>query len=105
MNGAPNALLPPADAIGFTLPCDMDPLLISAATGMKARMEWLDMLANNIANAGTIGFKADREFYGVLEAGLFQTPASAAATGSDALAGGSPAGSGQASLATVLLGD
>src|SRR5579871_1171642 len=45
----------------------MDPLLISAASGMKARMESLDMLANNIANTGTAGFKADREFYGLFE--------------------------------------
>jgi len=43
----------------------MDPLLISAASGMKSRMESLDMLANNIANTGTAGFKADREFYGL----------------------------------------
>jgi flagellar basal-body rod protein FlgF len=41
----------------------MDPLLITAASGMKARMESLDMLANNMANTGTNGFKADREFY------------------------------------------
>ncbi len=41
----------------------MDPLLINAASGMKARMESLDMLANNLANSGTNGFKADREFY------------------------------------------
>jgi len=41
----------------------MDPLLINAASGMKARMESLDMLANNVANSGTAGFKADREFY------------------------------------------
>jgi flagellar basal-body rod protein FlgF len=39
----------------------MDPLLISAASGMKARMESLDMLANNIANKSTVGFKSDRE--------------------------------------------
>jgi flagellar basal-body rod protein FlgF len=45
----------------------MDPLLISTASGMKARMESLDMLANNIANTGTTGFKADREFYGLYE--------------------------------------
>jgi len=45
----------------------MDPLLISAAGGMKARMESLDMLANNIANAGTAGFKSDREFYNLYE--------------------------------------
>lgn len=45
----------------------MDPLLISAASGMKARMESLDMLANNIANSSTAGFKSDREFYGLYE--------------------------------------
>src|ERR1044071_4137354 len=45
----------------------MDPLLISAASGMKARMESLDMLANNIANSGTVGFKTDREFYGLYQ--------------------------------------
>lgn len=43
----------------------MDPLLINAASGMKARMESLDMLANNLANSGTTGFKADREFFTV----------------------------------------
>jgi flagellar basal body rod protein FlgG len=32
---------------------------------MKARMEALDMLANNIANASTAGFKLDRENYNV----------------------------------------
>lgn len=41
--------------------------MISAASGMKARMESLDMLANNIANSGTSGFKADREFYSMLQ--------------------------------------
>ena len=30
---------------------------------MRARIESLDMLANNIANASAPGFKADREFY------------------------------------------
>ena len=40
----------------------MDPLLISAASGMNARMEALDVLANNIANTNTMGYKADREF-------------------------------------------
>ncbi|MGD0499709.1 MAG: flagellar basal-body rod protein FlgF [Bryobacteraceae bacterium] len=34
-----------------------------AASGLRARMESLDMLANNIANASTGGYKADREFY------------------------------------------
>lgn len=37
--------------------------MISAASGMKARMESLDMLANNVANSATSGFKADNEFY------------------------------------------
>lgn len=48
----------------------MDPLLISAASGMKARMESLDMLANNLANTATSGFKADREFYGLYQDAL-----------------------------------
>jgi flagellar basal-body rod protein FlgF len=48
----------------------MDPLLISAASGMKARMDSLDMLANNLANTGTTGFKADREFYGLYQEAL-----------------------------------
>jgi len=34
-----------------------------AASGMRARMESLDLLANNVANASTGGYKADREFY------------------------------------------
>lgn len=49
---------------------NMDPLLISAASGMKARMESLDLLANNIANGATSGFKADREFYSLVQGQL-----------------------------------
>src|SRR5437667_8298155 len=41
----------------------MDSLSISAASGIRSRMESLDLLANNLANASTSGFKADREFY------------------------------------------
>lgn len=41
----------------------MDPLMISAASGMRARLESLDMLANNLANSSTAGYKTDREFY------------------------------------------
>jgi len=52
----------------------MDPLTIAAASGLRARMESLDMLANNLANAGTTGFKADREFYD-LYTGAEGTPA------------------------------
>lgn len=41
----------------------MDPLIATAASGMRSRMETLDLLANNIANAGTAGYKADQESY------------------------------------------
>lgn len=36
---------------------------MTAASGLRARTESLEMLANNLANATTAGFKADREFY------------------------------------------
>ncbi len=41
----------------------MDAIGIAAASGLRARMESLEILANNLANAGTSGFKADRERY------------------------------------------
>jgi len=41
----------------------MDPLTSAAAAGIQARMDSLDMLANNMANGSTSGFKVDREFY------------------------------------------
>ena len=43
----------------------MDPLTANAASGLRARIESLDMLANNLANAGASGYKADREFYAI----------------------------------------
>src|SRR5277367_3627539 len=43
----------------------MDPISITAASGMRARMESLDMLASNLANASTGGYKTDREFFGL----------------------------------------
>jgi flagellar basal body rod protein FlgG len=43
----------------------MDALTAAAASGLRARMESLDMLANNLANAGASGYKADREFYAI----------------------------------------
>jgi flagellar basal body rod protein FlgG len=48
----------------------MDQLLITAASGIKARTDSLDMLANNMANSGTAGFKGDREFYNLYEQAL-----------------------------------
>src|SRR5205814_8949822 len=48
----------------FTTPESiMDSISISAASGMRARMESLELLANNLANVETGGYKADREFY------------------------------------------
>lgn len=59
----------------------MDSLIISAASGMRARLESLEMLANNLANAATTGYKSDREFYGLYVAPEALDPA---------LAGSSP---------------
>jgi len=41
----------------------MDLVTMAAASGMRARMEALEMLANNLANAATPGFKLDQEGY------------------------------------------
>jgi flagellar basal body rod protein FlgG len=43
----------------------MDSLTAMAASGLRSRMESLDLVANNVANAATGGYKADREFYGL----------------------------------------
>ena len=43
----------------------MDPLGMAAASGLRSRMQSLDLLANNLANAGTSGYKSDSEFYGL----------------------------------------
>ena len=39
-----------------------------AASGLRSRIESLDLLANNMANASTGGYKADREFYSLYTA-------------------------------------
>ncbi len=41
----------------------MDPLTTAAASGLQARMDSLDLLANNLSNTSASGYKADREFY------------------------------------------
>ena len=46
----------------------MDSLTAIAASGLRARMESLDLIANNVANAATGGYKADREFYSLYTA-------------------------------------
>ena len=43
----------------------MDNLSIAAVSGLRSRMVSLDMLANNLANSATTGFKSDREYYGL----------------------------------------
>lgn len=43
----------------------MDALTAIAASGIRARMETLDLLANNLANASAAGFKSDAESYGL----------------------------------------
>src|SRR5581483_11974193 len=53
----------------------MDPLTSAAASGMRANLQSLDLLANNLANAQTNGYKLDREFYDMY-------------TSADAVAGG-----------------
>jgi len=46
----------------------MDQVSVTAASGLQSRMEALDMVANNLANATTGGFKLDREFYSLFSA-------------------------------------
>ena len=41
----------------------MDSGFYSAFTGLAARMQSLDVLANNLANVNTAGYKAQKEFY------------------------------------------
>lgn len=43
----------------------MDPAYYVAAGSLKARSIQLDGLANNLANVGTVGFKAERTFFSV----------------------------------------
>ena len=45
----------------------MDSLAASAAAGLRSRIEALDLLAHNLANAQTTAYKADRELYRVYE--------------------------------------
>ncbi len=61
----------------------MDPLSISAASGMRARMESLDMLANNLANATTVGYKSDREFYSLYSSAEASADSSQTPEGAD----------------------
>ncbi len=55
----------------------MDPLTTAAASGLRSRMEALDLLSNNLANTSTPGYKADRESYSL----YMSAEAAAEATG------------------------
>ena len=46
----------------------MDNLSAIAASGMRARMQELDILANNLANSSSSGYKSDREIYSLYSA-------------------------------------
>jgi flagellar basal-body rod protein FlgF len=63
----------------------MDPLSIAAASGMRARLESLDLLANNLANATTVGYKGDREFYSLYTSAEAAADGQQIAEGSDTL--------------------
>ncbi len=41
----------------------MDQISVLAAAGMQSRMQSLDLVANNLANSSTGGYKSDGEFY------------------------------------------
>jgi flagellar basal-body rod protein FlgF len=43
----------------------MDRIAVLAASGIRTKMEALDLLANNLANTSTAGYKRDQEFYGL----------------------------------------
>ena len=58
--------------------------------GMRARQRALDVVANNIANASTSGFKSDRLLYESVEAEFGRTQAPAANTGTAHIGGDAP---------------
>jgi len=57
----------------------MDPVSVIAASGLQSRMQALDLVANNLANTTTGGFKLDQEFYSLFTADE-ENPSDPAAT-------------------------
>lgn len=53
----------------------MNPAIVNAAAGMVARGASLEALANNLANASTVGYKADHDFYQAFQGALASAPA------------------------------
>ncbi len=52
----------------------MDSGFYSAFTALAARMQSLDLVANNLANANTVGYKGQQEFYRSFSASLNNRP-------------------------------
>jgi flagellar basal-body rod protein FlgF len=52
----------------------MDPLTSMAASGLRSNLESLDLIANNLANVQTNGFKKDSEFYSLYAASEAEGP-------------------------------
>jgi flagellar basal-body rod protein FlgF len=52
----------------------MDPLTSMAASGLRSNLESLDLIANNLANVQTTGFKNDSEFYSLYAAAEAEGP-------------------------------
>jgi flagellar basal-body rod protein FlgF len=60
----------------------MDSGLYAAYTGLLARTQALDTAANNLANAGTTGFRAQRDYFsGVMAGGVDQNSETASQVG------------------------
>src|SRR6185437_10342784 len=85
----------------------MDSGLYAAYTGLLGRMQALDSAANNLANAGTTGFRAQRDFFsGVMASGMDQDASSGASQVGQAvngfgILGGDMLDMGQGQLATT----
>jgi flagellar basal-body rod protein FlgF len=60
----------------------MDSGIYAAYTGLLSRTQALDTAANNLSNAGTNGFRAQRDYFsGVLAGGIDQDPETASQVG------------------------
>ena len=68
--------------------------LYTTATGMKAQQTMVDMIANNIANVNTSGFKKSQASFEDLFYVTLQSPGLARGTGGDAVPIGTQIGSG-----------
>jgi flagellar basal-body rod protein FlgF len=49
--------------LAMPLLLSMDQISVLAAAGMQSRLQSLDLVANNLANSSTSGYKTDGEFY------------------------------------------